>query len=353
MNRSLNFLFIFTANYFQNIVKGRNISLISNSKNYIDSTVKFCELYKSRLFKKEDILTSNNAYRQFLQVLPLFIESEHKLYETKNIKKSAQNPLGRREQEYTNQNRFNLLGPVGPKCSFHLEQFGHFDEAKHICGLQEIQKLSNQSECVIYSIGSNNQWGFEFDILTKTSCRVETFDCTVNGIIPAELSVSQKKRIRFHKICLGSKNEQINTGNNTYRTFMDWSTLNKYLNMTTDPTFLKMDIEGYEIPVMRSIIDSRVSYPFQIAMEFHLLKASDNFNTTRSSAEVFAFMHYLSEFGGYSLIDRNDNPHCQQCSEILLARTRCDIVASSSFDAIKTPSHPKFDAAVKNTLSNN
>ena len=84
-----------------------------------------------------------------------------------------------------------------------------------------------------------------------------------------------------------------------------------------------MDIEGYEFQVLHSIIDSGVRIPLQIALEVHLISMEDNNARARSSAEVFAFMNYLRDFGGYSLIDRHDNPYCSHCTEILLARTNC------------------------------
>ena len=240
-------LLIITLYHQQLYLESRNTS-VSNFKASVEHSFKFCEILKSRLFKKDDIQLSARAYKEFVQLLPLFIESEHKQYATRNIEMPGVRPGRRSEQEYGyGHNRFNLLGPVGPNCSLPLQKFGKYDEEKHICGLDEIQKISNQNECVIYSIGSNNQWGFEIDILTKTSCRVETFDCTVKGIIPFPYNETHKHRIRFHKICLGSKNEQIKLRGNAYRTYMDWSTLNKYLNMTTDPTFLKMDIEPFAL----------------------------------------------------------------------------------------------------------
>ena len=35
--------------------------------------------------------------------------------------------------------------------------------------------------CIIYSLGSRNEYDFEQDMLERTSCHVHSFDCTVEG----------------------------------------------------------------------------------------------------------------------------------------------------------------------------
>jgi hypothetical protein len=42
-----------------------------------------------------------------------------------------------------------------------------------------LEELGKEEECVIYSIGSDDSWGFEEDMAKRTKCRIETFDCTV------------------------------------------------------------------------------------------------------------------------------------------------------------------------------
>lgn len=58
---------------------------------------------------------------------------------------------------------------------------------------------------MLYSLGSNNQWKFEEAIVEKTSCRVETFDCTIpETTLPPE---SIRHRVRFHNYCISDKDE--------------------------------------------------------------------------------------------------------------------------------------------------
>jgi len=74
------------------------------------------------------------------------------------------------------------------------------DEAKIICGFEELQQNQN---CIVYSIGSNNQWKFELDIINRTQCNVHTFDCTGKF---ARFHKPSHSRIHFHHICLSNKN---------------------------------------------------------------------------------------------------------------------------------------------------
>jgi hypothetical protein len=150
-------------------------------------------------------------------------------------------------------------------------------------------------------------------------------------------------------VCLGDKDITTIDG----KTFLSWRSLLSAANVSSSPTFLKMDIEGYEIPVMRSIIDSGKDLPLQIAMELHLTKMSDNYVRMRSSAEIMAFMNYLHDFGGYMMIDRNDNNFCSHCSELLFVRVDCtrgqEFIASRSplfANAARQPA--KFDTAMQN-----
>jgi hypothetical protein len=192
--------------------------------------------------------------------------------------------------------------------------------------LQQLQKLhsaqtnKNEEECVIYSIGSANSWGFEEEVFDKTNCRVETFDCTVDLKrikIPARL----EGRVRFHHICL-SHSDYSYQG----RKYVSWQTLHTITGLKTSPTFLKMDIEGYEFPVMISIVNSGVQLPLQIAMELHLErweKGRGVFDRRVNSLELYSFASFLYRFGGYYLIDRNDNRNCPHCTELVLAKLDC------------------------------
>ena len=110
---------------------------------------------------------------------------------------------------------------------------------------------------------------------------------------------------------------------------MSWFSLIKLTGVTGNLDSLKMDIEGFEFPVLQSIIESGVSYPLQIAFEMHIgdvqHRGSDLFKGARNVflAETIAFMEYLRVFGGYYLVNRRDNEITHHCTEIVVAKLRC------------------------------
>ena len=60
------------------------------------------------------------------------------------------------------------MGPRGPFCKQTSATFGHGDEEKRACLLDVRNMDSGASrQCVVYSIGSNNQWTFEEGIYGK------------------------------------------------------------------------------------------------------------------------------------------------------------------------------------------
>jgi hypothetical protein len=136
----------------------------------------------------------------------------------------------------------DIAGPVGPACKHPLTAFGGGDDEKRAClhpdDLSKMgkQKSSEQNpDCTVYSIGSNNQWDFEMSIYNKTSCRIETFDCTCDGNVPNKI----KDRTRFHKICLGDRNKTVNG-----KQHLSWSEMNSVVGVKSAPSYLKIDIEG-------------------------------------------------------------------------------------------------------------
>lgn len=88
-----------------------------------------------------------------------------------------------------------------------------------------------------------------------------------------------------------------------------------------------MDIEGYEYPVLRSIIDSRENAPLQIGVELHYQTYAPlvALYGRLSPTYLFAFSNYMHTFGGYHLIDKHDNPGCAHCTEVVYAKLNCKI----------------------------
>jgi hypothetical protein len=226
-----------------------------------------------------------------------------------------------------NHARFDMLGPIGPQCT-KLEHFGLGDGEKRSCA------ISTAPGCRIVSIGSNNVWDFERDIVQKTSCRVDTFDCTLAPDVrpPTDL----QDRVQLHPYCVGATNITIHDNTNatrksgkrhegapTERVFLDWHSLLKSIGLVGPPTFLKMDVEGFEYGVLRSMMNHPSVLPAQIALELHYktqFRDISWFGRYLSAGEIAAVAEELFKVGGYQVVDRHDNPYCKHCTEVLLVR---------------------------------
>jgi hypothetical protein len=110
--------------------------------------------------------------------------------------------LERAAQEEMKQHRHDRFFPFEVMAACDTSCVGGTckgDVSKITCG---IDKLQTEEKCVVYSVGGNNQWQFELDILKKTPCEVHTFDCT--GDI-SRFKKPDDPRLTFHHVCLGSE----------------------------------------------------------------------------------------------------------------------------------------------------
>lgn len=230
--------------------------------------------------------------------------------------------------------KFDALGPIANICKYPIESYGVGDGEKRACGLLEQSKTQ---ECVIYSIGSNNEWEFEEAIYEKTNCTVHTFDCTVD-LEKSQPPIKIRDRVKLYPYCIGSRDMIVNG-----MQFLTYDSIHEAIKVKTLPIYLKIDIEGFEYNVLKALIDSRSkTLPDQIALEIHMttikvfiehaqLGHNHIISDTdviggpgperiRGTGEIALFMDYLWRSGGYYLIDRHDNEECTLCSEILLAK---------------------------------
>lgn len=70
--------------------------------------------------------------------------------------------------------------------------------SKIVCGIASLK-----APCTVYSLGGNNQWEFELDIINKTPCTVHTFDCTGPR---SRFSVPTHERLNSTMFALGTRN---------------------------------------------------------------------------------------------------------------------------------------------------
>jgi FkbM family methyltransferase len=177
-------------------------------------------------------------------------------------------------------------------------------------------------DCVVYSLGSNNDFAFEEDVLKRTECTVVTFDCT-------SAARTVDRRHRFVKKCLGSTDRMAANP-------AAWITLEAAMaSMGHDKlALLKIDVEGAEYDVLSAWAQDAPGLPRQLAMEVHYDGIYWNTPAYRNSkdtsnlvwpmhkmrmTDLALFMSHLAG-AGYGIVSREDNPSVAHCSELTLLR---------------------------------
>lgn len=213
---------------------------------------------------------------------------------------------------------------VGGKCSA--------DRSKIICGLSTL----NDDKCVVYSIGSNNYWEFELEILEKTPCTVYTFDCTGPR---SRFTVPKHDRLHFFHVCLGAEPVPApkTLGPEIFNSTVigEIMTLHQIQKMLKHNRIdlLKFDIEGYEWPLIESwplLSDPRSEdyvLPYQIVYELHYYTIMKDLALNHVAPFKFETDHMRLASRlikqGYATIVRDDNPFCKHCTELTAVRFRC------------------------------
>lgn len=184
---------------------------------------------------------------------------------------------------------------------------GDGDGGKWVCG-----PLVVDDTCVIFSLGSNNQFDFEQAIKTHTQgkCKIFTFDCTGNWSDPSTT---------FYPWCLASS-DFVKDG----RTYKRLGNIMKELNVAKI-SYLKMDIEGYEWQVFDELLDDSVRSisPQQISFELHVADSTaliaDLGNNANWVYPVVKLARRIDAAGYYFAVAEK-NTLCGTCSEYVIVK---------------------------------
>ena len=229
---------------------------------------------------------------------------------------------------------FDVLGAVSvAPTSCGLRNFPELvegpkkgDDDKRLCSAM----LNEHGNDVVVSIGSNNEFGFEEQVLKcAPSLHVATFDCTVREAT----NKPRTPRVSFHPYCISSKDSaQTRTWASIASIASESAAANG--NPGGRIAILKMDIEGWEWVALPQVLnmtgDRGRILPRQIAVEVHLATHQrydvPGFVSKGARAVLPRHQEQLRELrrsmeaAGYALVDRNDNPWCGHCSELLFVR---------------------------------
>jgi hypothetical protein len=214
--------------------------------------------------------------------------------------------------------------------------------------------LTESDDCVVISVGSENEWIFEQDVVRTTRCRVEVFDCTSwaaraspGGTAPTyarsiwSVPKHLASRVTLHNICLGTpqyrmlpKNVPIKQGVRS----LGWPEMLMKVGLNRSvPALLKIDCEGCEVEVFRELMRHQMLLPPQIAVELHFpynpTLAGSPAAATTVWQKRFADLHRqwpveemlqtMHEQAGYTVASAlpGTDVYSYCCSEVLLVRT--------------------------------
>lgn len=217
------------------------------------------------------------------------------------------------------------MGPVLPSCC-RLTPFGTGDGEKIICANAKRFSRVQDEPCWILSVGCGSRWHFEEGVVARTKCHVHTFDCTNDFTVPQNL----RDRVTVHKLCLGKENDERDM-------FVGWSHIldigekNSGGKVARLPVMAKIDIEGYEFPVLQELVANvdASQLPEQLAIEIHSFAPvrvgppyvkDRRFGLPIANERVMSGLFRNLSSVGYSLVHRADNPFCGKCSEVTLVQ---------------------------------
>jgi hypothetical protein len=144
------------------------------------------------------------------------------------------------------------------------------DGGKWVCGLDNLARMANKSDCLVYSLGSNNQVGFETELLSRlgNNCEVHIFDHTVKSwAISKDL-----KQVHTHSLAITSEAEAAKKG----EPFISYGKLRKLLgHEKRTVNIFKIDIEGSEYNVLPELLKDTANPPDQILVETHMTHTHD------------------------------------------------------------------------------
>lgn len=158
--------------------------------------------------------------------------------------------------------------PAAFNCPHEVRRIGALgDGGKWVCG---ISRVEDKPDCVVYSVGINQDSSFEADLLVNTRhCKVWGYDFSVKGFA-TQIPYSERGRTEFHPFGLAGFDKPASGKEPAMYTLKSLMSMNGHEFID----ILKVDIEGWEFDTITAMIKSYVELgkplPFgQLQLEIH------------------------------------------------------------------------------------
>ena len=176
---------------------------------------------------------------------------------------------------------------------------GNGDGGKYVC-----RSLVDKEHCLVYSLGSGNNFLFELAMAEQFNCEVHTFDCTTPD--PTRRPANNTA-ITFHPWCVSGKDAGHHFTLRTIRQKLNHDRRNL--------TVMKMDIERHEYAVVAAMSGDQL--PQQLLFEAHLHNGYGSWGRPVLRREWTQFWHTLWQYN-YAAFSHEPNPKCKCCCEFSL-----------------------------------
>ena len=178
---------------------------------------------------------------------------------------------------------------------------GSKDGGKIVC-----TALVPKDNCLVYSLGSGNNFVFELEMADRFRCEIHTFDCTIAN--PQRMPVNNSL-ITYHPWCIGGKDV------GKYYTL---ASVRQRLNHTgRSITVMKMDIERHEFAVIKALRPETL--PLQLLFETHLHNGYGSWGRPVLRQEWTQYWNTLWKYN-FSVYAHEPNPTCTCCCEFSLVQ---------------------------------
>ena len=178
-----------------------------------------------------------------------------------------------------------------------------------------------------FCFAGNDNWKFEVAAADTLGCITHTFDCTLPGNTPKRKP--KREDLKFYPHCVAGHTYKDAHG----RSHITYQEMLKLAEISTPPSYLKIDVEGFEYDAFSQMIQSEHSssshqslLPQQIQVELHWATRMTGIEwmpRVLSSGELALFSSMMYQGGGYLPIHLDFDPGCSSCMEVLYYKTLC------------------------------
>lgn len=221
--------------------------------------------------------------------------------------------------------RFEGTDPLLPCRERQLVGTG--EGGRYLCSVSHLRDYANK--CTVYTFGILNGMTFEVGILDlNPDCQVEVFDCTVKDGLPWGFS--------FHQLCIDGLDEArgdfISLSVSQREHWISLASAYQRKSPGQRISVMRMDIEGYEFPVIQQWKRGDPFLPDMLVLELHVrtFRSADNewirrldwVNREKGFSQVLIFFVHLMHLG-YVVVSKTPNAECPHCCEYVLLRVYC------------------------------